>query len=85
MVLQHLQPSLVLAGEEKINPSHCHVSSPAGVGRHEGPAPHHLGLAQVVKDLAQPGDGAGHVGDTLHSVVLAGDAHHAGLPSLTDT
>ena len=84
MVLQHLQSSLVLAGEDKINQSHCHVSSPAGVGRHEGPAPHHLGLAQVVKDLAQPGDGAGHGCNTLHTMVLSRDAHHTGLPSLTE-
>ena len=61
------------------------LSSPAGVVWPESPAPpHHLGITEVVQDLAQPGDGPGHVANTLDSMVLSGDAHHTGPPSLTD-
>ena len=59
--------------------------SPAGVAGLPSPAPpHHLALTEVLEDLAQPGDGPGHVPHTLDSVVLSGDAHQTGLPSLTD-
>ena len=61
------------------------LCSPAGVVWPKSPAPpHHLGVTEVVHDLAQPGDGPGHVSNTLDSVVLSGDAHHTGPPSLTD-
>ena len=61
------------------------LSSPAGVVWAEGPAPpHHLGVTELVQDLAQAWDGPGHVPNTPHSMIFSGDAHHAGLPPLTN-